>query len=237
MTKTRVSVVLPAYNEVTRIKDTALCTIEALEGFEPYEVILAEDGSSDGTDEECSSLELRYPQVIHLHSKDRLGRGQALLRAFNLARGETVAYMDVDMATQMRHLRELIGYIEEGYDVATGSRLLPQSEVSRTLGREITSRGFNLFVRLLLRSRVNDHQCGFKAFKRSAILPLFDEVRNNGWFWDTEVLVRSQAKGYRIKEFPVEWWHGGDSKVHLFRDITQMGSSVIKLWWEMMWGR
>ena len=109
------------------------------------------------------------PRIRLLHSDDRQGRGRALNRAIREAQGSIVCYFDVDLATGMQHLPELIGAIRDGYDVATGSRLLPDSDIVRTGGREIASRSYNFLVRLFLGSRVFDHQCGFKAVQTAII--------------------------------------------------------------------
>lgn len=169
----------------------------------------------------------------HLHSDERQGRGKALNRAFKTSRGEILAYIDVDLATDMRHLRELIGAICEGYDLATGSRMLPQSNVRRSLKRGLASKGFNFLVRTLLKSKIYDHQCGFKSFRRGPLLALLDRVKAQHWFWDTEIIVRAQRLGYKVKEFPVEWRQGDKTKVDLIRDVYGMGSQIIRLWFEL----
>ncbi len=132
----------------------------------------------------------------------------------------------------MEHLRELVSSIQEGYDIATGSRLLPESRIKRTGGREFASRGYNFLVRTILWSRIHDHQCGFKSFRRDRVLLLAENVRERHWFWDTEILVRAQQKGYRIKEFPVHWEQGSGTTVRK-SDVTGMGLSVVRLWWRL----
>jgi hypothetical protein len=175
-----------------------------------------------------------YPYVRHLHSDNRLGRGQALTRAFLTANGNVLAYIDVDLATDMTHLAELIDAIrKEGYDFSTGSRLLPQSDVMRSFKRGFASKGFNFATRFLLGSKLSDHQCGFKAFKREPLLILLSEVEDTHWFWDTELFVRAQKKGYRIKEFPVKWRPDGETKVNVLHDSRIMGTKLFKLWWKI----
>ncbi len=232
-----VSVVLPAYNEAGRIEGAVKETCRALEGVTgSFEIIVAEDGSSDGTDLVARGLEERFGFVRHLHSDERLGRGRALNRAFRIAKGEILVYIDVDLATDMRHLSELIGHVRGGCDFVTGSRMLPESRVERPLRRGVASRGFNFLVRLFLGSGLYDHQCGFKAFRRDALFEVLDEVKAGHWFWDTEVLVRGQLKGFRVCEFPVVWRHGGATKVSLGRDVVGMGSQILRLWWELRRG-
>ncbi len=172
------------------------------------------------------------PRVRLLHSDERLGRGRALNRAFTAASGSIVCYYDVDLATDMRHLPELIDAIRDGNDIATGSRLLPESTIVRSGGREIASRGYNALVRTILGSSFRDHQCGFKAFRRDRLLSLLPSVTADHWFWDTEVLVRAQKNGYRIREFPVQWRQGEGTTVRR-NDVVDMGSAILRLWWRL----
>ncbi|MCZ7384052.1 MAG: glycosyltransferase family 2 protein [Candidatus Methanoperedens sp.] len=236
MDNIEVSVVLPAYNEAGRIEDTVEKTAFALRGIsQSFEIIVAEDGSKDGTDRISESLSKKHDFVVHLHSDERLGRGRAMVRAFRASRGEIICDIDVDLATDMKHLGELVQSIHDGYDFATGSRMLPESNVKRPFKRGLASKGYNFLVRLMLGSKLYDHQCGFKSFKRQSLFALMDTVKDTHWFWDTELLVRAQRAGYKIKEFPVEWKHGGATKVNLIRDIFGMGSQIFRLWYEFLW--
>ena len=233
---TEVSIVLPAYNEASRLESTVERTAAALREITPsFEIIIAEDGSHDGTDKISETLAQKYDFVVHLHSDERQGRGQALNRAFAVSKGEILGYIDVDLATDMKHLRELVQYIRDGYDFATGSRMLPQSDVERPFKRGIASQGFNFLTRLMLGSKLYDHQCGFKSFKRKSLFEIVDSVKDTHWFWDTELFVRAQRKGYRVKEFPVEWRHGGATTVNLVKDVFGMGSQIFRLWYEFLW--
>jgi len=200
-----------------------------------FEIIIAEDGSIDGTDKICESLAKKYNFVHHLHSDQRQGRGRALNRAFRASRGEILGYIDVDLATDMSHLKELIQSIREGYDFATGSRMLPQSNVKRPFKRGFASKGFNYLTRLMLGSKLYDHQCGFKSFRREALFSLIEKIKDTHWFWDTELYVRAQRAGYRVKEFPVVWTQGGTTKVNLVKDVFGMGSQIFRLWYEFLW--
>jgi len=228
-------VVLPAYNEAANIEKAVFVTAEILSKItDRFEIIIAEDGSTDGTDRIASSLAKQYAYVVHLHSDKRQGRGKALSRAFKAASGEVLCYIDVDLATDMKYLEKLVRAVStDGYDFATGSRMMPESDAKRPFKREFASRGYNFLVRLFLRSKLYDHQCGFKAFRREALFELLDKIENEHWFWDTEVLVRAQHRGYRVIEFPVYWRHGGSSKVNLVKDVKGMGSEIFRLWREL----
>ena len=232
-----VSVVLPAYNEEDTIERTVEVTLSTLADFLPagsFEVIVAEDGCDDRTPEIATRMAEDDERVRHIHSDERLGRGGALEYAFRRAEGETLVYFDTDLATDMSHLEELVESIRSGeYDVATGSRWIPGEAADRPAKRGIPSRGFNTMVRLFLRSDVKDHQCGFKAFDRETLLALMDDVEDDHWFWDTEVLVRAQREGYRVNEFAVDWTPKGDSKVDLVRDVFGMGSQIVRTFWQL----
>ncbi|MEF8882846.1 MAG: flippase-like domain-containing protein [Halapricum sp.] len=232
-----VSVVLPAYNEEDTIERTVEVTLSTLADFLPagaFEVIVAEDGCDDRTPEIAARMADDDERVRHVHSDQRLGRGGALEYAFRQADGETLVYFDTDLATDMAHLEELVESVRtEGYDVVTGSRWIPGEAADRPAKRGIPSKGFNTLVRLLLRSDVQDHQCGFKAFDRTALFELLDDVEDDHWFWDTEVLVRAQRTGYDVKEFAVEWSPKGDSKVDLVRDVFGMGSQIVRTFWQL----
>jgi len=232
-----VSVVLPAYNEADTIEETVTITLDSLAAFLPagsFEVIVAEDGCADRTPEIATRMAETDDRVRHVHSDERLGRGGALERAFRAADGETLVYFDTDLATDMKHLEELVERVRSGdADVATGSRWVPGREADRPAKRGIPSRGFNGLVRVVLRSDLLDHQCGFKAFDREALFAILDDVEDDHWFWDTEVLVRAQRAGYRVEEFPVEWTPKGDSKVDLVRDVFGMGSQILRTFWQL----
>lgn len=230
-----VTVVLPALNEADIIEQTVekiSCTLKMCDCT--YEIIIAEDGSTDGTDKKAAELS-RLSYVRHMHSDKRLGRGKALTNSFRQSHGNVLIYMDVDLATDLKHLSHLIHAVTaEGYLLATGSRSLSKSNAKRTFTRSFASKTYNFMVRLFLRSKVKDHQCGFKAFQREMILSMLNEVAANHWFWDTEVLVRAQRKGYKVKEFPVEWKSTRETKVKLFHDSFDMGLQIVKLWWKLI---
>ncbi len=227
-----VTVVLPALNEADIIEQTVNQISDALKAYGcTYEIIIAEDGSTDGTDKKADELAQKHPYVRHLHGEKRLGRGKALKNSFKQSKGNVLIYMDVDLATDLKHLSELIDAVtKEGYQLATGSRMLSSSKVKRTFTRGFASKTYNFMVRAVLGSKIKDHQCGFKSFLREPILPLLDEVEANHWFWDTETLVRAQRKGYKVKEIPVEWKSTRETKVKLFKDSMDMGWQVLVLW-------
>ncbi len=228
-----VTAVIPVFNDRAGLGAAIPASVEILQTIDPgFELIIAEDGSTDGSADIVREWESRDDRVRLLHSDERLGRGCALMQAFRKARGDIVCYYDVDLATDISHLPELISAIREGYDIATGSRLLSGSDISRSGGRELASRGYNFLVRTVLSSRVHDHQCGFKAFRRERLLQILPSVRDTHWFWDTEVLIRAQRKGLRIREFPVRWREGSGTTVRR-SDVSRMGGAILRLWWQL----
>ncbi len=229
-----VSVVFPAYNEVEYLETSVETARKALDEFaNSYEIIIAEDGSTDGTAERSELLAKKNALVKHIHGERRLGRGTALNNAFRQSHGKVLVYMDLDLATDIRFLKPLVEAISlEGYDFSTGSRMLKESKVERSFRRMMTSKLYNWLVRRILGSKLKDHQCGFKAFKREHALEIINEVEARHWFWDTEILVRAQRKGFKIKEIPVEWKSGRKTKVNLFKDSYDMGKQVLQLWWK-----
>ncbi len=231
----QVSVILPSYNEANIMENSVERVIAALEELAlSYEIMIAEDGSTDGGDKLGDSLAQKFPFVIHLYSKKRLGRGAALKNAFKKSHGNIMIYMDVDLATDLRCLRSLVNAIAvEKYDIAIGSRMLPESRVERSLERHLASQFYNFLVRIVLGSRIKDHQCGFKAFSRQPTLLILDEVSAQHWFFDTEILVRADRKKYRIKELPVYWKSNSKTKVNFIRDSYRMGYAVFDLWWQL----
>jgi len=232
-----VSVVLPAYNEADTIEGTVQTTLSTLASFLPsgsFEVLVAEDGCDDRTPEIADRIAAADDRVRHVHSDERLGRGGALERAFAAAAGDTFVYFDTDLATDMGHLEELVEQVRSGEaDVATGSRWMPGNVADRPAKRGVPSRVYNGLVRFFLRSPLRDHQCGFKALSREAFEHLHDDVADEHWFWDTELLVRAQRAGFEVAEFPVQWVPKGDTKVDLVRDVFGMGSQILRLWWQL----
>jgi len=227
-----VSIVLPAYNEADNLEACVKSVREIMRG-QKYEIIIAEDGSTDGTDKIARALAKRYGNVFHLHHDERLGRGLALKKAFEFARGDVVVYIDVDMATNPRHLLELISYASE-YDVVTGSRYLPGSKLKRPFLRKLISIFYNFLVNVLLGCEIRDLQCGFKAFSRKFVKDVISKVCERSWAWDTIVLVVALKSGYKVKEFPVEWEEKKRKKhvispKRIARDFLLHGKVLLKL--------
>lgn len=219
------------YNEKGKLKRAVDETTAKLSQLAyPFEILIAEDGSNDGTYEFASKIASENQNIRLLHSDRRQGRGNALSRAIKAAKGDVVCYIDVDLATDMSYLSVIINaVVSEGYDFSMGSRLMPQSDTKRSSARSIASKTYNWMVRMFLGSKIFDHQCGFKAFRRDPVLRLLDQVKDGHWFWDTELLVRGQHEGLKMKEIPVKWLASNSTKVELKKDVYCMGSQIFRL--------
>jgi glycosyltransferase involved in cell wall biosynthesis len=191
-----------------------------LSGYD-WRIVIADNGSTDATLSVARQLSHDYAQVGYV-SLDERGRGRALRTAWLQSDADVLAYMDVDLSTELGALAELVRAIDrDGYDLAIGSRLKRGARVvGRPLQREVISRVYSLMVRsmfprgvLLLDTR--DFQCGFKAISRVAARELLPLVKDNGWFFDTELLLLASKNGYRVKEVPVNWTDDPDSRVKI----------------------
>jgi len=223
------SLVFPAYNEAARLEKNVKTIVDSLNKLNiDYEIIIAEDGSTDNTYEIGLKLSKEHRNLRINHYNEKLGRGLALKKAFSLANGKYVCYMDIDLATDIKHLKGLLNYVK-GYDIVTGSRYLKNSVINRSIKRRGISWVYNFLARLLFNSKIFDHQCGFKAFKKETIIELNKISENNHWFWDTEILILAQKFGYNVKEFPITWNEGKRSKVKAPTDSFEMFFNLMKL--------
>jgi glycosyltransferase involved in cell wall biosynthesis len=209
-------IAVPACNEAKNLKKCVESLLKITPRLgEKFCIVISEDGSTDGTDIIAQELAKTYPQVTHLHSPHKLGKGLALKRAFNKVEGDIYAFIDSDIATNMKFFPKLINSIRKGNDLALGSRYMEGAEADRTLIRDLPSRVYNWLIRILFKDKVFDHQIGFKAFSNRLIDDILNKCKNIGWFWDTEMIIRSVNNNYRILEFPVEWKEKKDGKASL----------------------
>jgi glycosyltransferase involved in cell wall biosynthesis len=226
-------VTVPAYNESKNLRKCVESLLhESLSLNEEFRVVIAEDGSTDGTDIVAESLESMHPKVIHFHSTQKLGRGLALKRAWNKLDADIYAFVDCDLATDMKYFPQLIDAIREGNDLATGSRYIKGAKVDRPFLRDVTSRVYNSLIRMMYKDKVYDHQIGFKAFSRRLIKDELNNCKSDDWFWDTEIIIRSIHDNYKYVEFPVEWEEKKGSRTSLKRllsDIMIHGLGIIRL--------
>ena len=205
----RLDVVLPVLDEAATLRASVTALHRALEGMPelaPWRITVADNGSTDGTEELALALADEMPAVRVLRLGER-GRGRALRTAWLASDAEVVAYMDIDLSTDLRALPPLIAPLLSGHsDVAIGSRLAHGARVVRGTRREILSRGYNLLLHAGLGASFSDAQCGFKAMTSRAAQLLLPLVEDDAWFFDTEMLVLAERCGLRIAEVPVDWF-------------------------------
>jgi glycosyltransferase involved in cell wall biosynthesis len=226
-------ITLPCCNEEAFIR-TAYIKVkgEIKKLSQNYLIILAEDGSTDKTFQIAKEISRADPNTILIHSDRKLGRGRALKEAWRRFDGDIYVYLDCDMATDISAFPMLFEGIQEGYDLVTGSRYLKESKVHRPFLRFLVSIVYNWIIRTLFNTGVLDHQCGFKSFSKRLIKTLLSECKSDGWFWDTEIIVKARRRGFRIKEVPIKWterrWKRTPIK-RLVKDIWIHSIGIINL--------
>jgi putative flippase GtrA len=234
-----VDVVVPVYNEEADLGPS----VRRLHGYLTrtfpftWRITIADNASTDGTAAVGASLaeELSGLRMVRLEQK---GRGRALRAVWSASDAAVLAYMDVDLSTDLDALLPLVAPLLSGHsDVAIGSRLAPSARVVRGPKREVISRGYNALLRVALRVRFSDAQCGFKAVRADRARALLPLVRDTGWFFDTELLVLAERTGLRIHEVPVDWVDDPDSRVDIVSTAMDDLRGVARLARDLATGR
>jgi glycosyltransferase AglD len=197
-----------------------------------YRLALAEDGSTDATPQILARLQREFPLLIVQTSPVRRGRGWALRELWSRVDADIYAFVDADLAAGPPALLRVVRAVQDGADVATGSRYCDGARVHRPPLRQQVSLGYNWLVRLVFHDRVRDHQCGLKAFTRDAKTDLFAMTREYSWAWDTEVIVLAVLAGMRVVEVPVEWTEFRGTRTPLRRllsDVYLHGAALVRL--------
>jgi putative flippase GtrA len=232
-----VEIVVPVFNEEIDLAPSVRRLDEYLDRQLPFRTLItiADNASTDGTWQVATSLadELHRVRAVHLDAK---GRGRALQHVWTGSSARVVAYMDVDLSTDLNALLPLVAPLLSGHsDVAIGSRLSRSSRVVRGPKRELISRSYNLLLRTALHARFSDAQCGFKAMRIECARALLPHVRDTSWFFDTELLVLAERSGLRIAEIPVDWVDDPDSRVDIvgtaladLRGVARMAGSLLR---------
>ncbi|HEY4811812.1 MAG TPA: dolichyl-phosphate beta-glucosyltransferase [Solirubrobacteraceae bacterium] len=226
-----VEIVIPVHNE-QHILASSIRTLHAhlVGNFDlPFKITIVDNASSDGTLGVARLLSMEFPQLSVIHLK-RKGRGLALRAAWGTSEADVVAYMDVDLATDLQALSELLEPLLQGRaDVAIGTRLAPGARVERGVKRELISRAYNLLLHALLGASFSDAQCGFKAARRDVAQTLLEQVENNAWFFDTELLYLAQCNKLSIHEVSVHWVDDPDSRVHILATAYEDLRGIMRL--------
>jgi glycosyltransferase involved in cell wall biosynthesis len=212
-----IDIVVPVYNERSALERSIRRLHGFLEANMPFawRIVIADNASTDGTSLIARALAAEHSctEALVLPAK---GRGRALRAAWSASDADVLCYMDVDLSTDLRGLLPLVAGIVSGHsDLAIGTRLAPGSHVERGPKRELISRCYNALLHVILGARFSDAQCGFKAISAHAARTLLPEVRDEAWFFDTELLTLAQRRGMRIHEVAVDWVDDGDSRVEI----------------------
>ncbi|WP_104476038.1 bifunctional glycosyltransferase family 2/GtrA family protein [Actinokineospora auranticolor] len=206
---------VPVHNEERALPGCVRVLHEYLTEHFPHDwtIVVVDNASTDGTRAVAVDLAVSHDRVRVQHL-DRKGRGLALRESWGASSADVVVYMDVDLSTGLDALAPLVAPLLNGHsDIAIGSRLAAGARTVRGPKREFVSRCYNRVVRLTHGARFSDAQCGFKAARTAVLRPLLDRVRDDGWFFDTELLLLAQYNGLRVHEVPVDWVEDVDSRV------------------------
>ncbi len=229
----RLIVTLPVYKDAQFLEKTS----EALEQVtkaiaNDFTLLIAEDGSNSS--DIVERLRRKYQNIVYFQNDRRLGRGKALREAWKKVQGDVYVYIDADLATDLSKLDAYKNLIEEqrDFDLVTGSRYLRASATTRPWLRKTASVLYNWWVRILFRTGVHDHQCGFKSLSRKLVERLAVEARSDSWFWDTEIIVLATKLGFKVKEIPVCWAEKKGNRTpirRLAKDVWLHGTGLLGL--------
>lgn len=226
-----VSVVIPAYNESSRISSTikAITKYFASKMIE-FEVIVSDNQSSDGTSEIVQSLSAEDKR-IKLVCAIAHGKGGAVREGILSSKGDIVLFTDADLSTPIEEFDKLSIALAQGCDIAIASRRISGAKIikSQPMFRVFFGKAINLIIRALYLPGIYDTQCGFKAFKGAVARELFSRQKIDGFLFDVEILYMAKKAGYWIKEVPVIWGHGGESKVSILRDFWRVLTELLKI--------
>lgn len=232
-------VAIPVYNEEAALEPAIRRLLSYLKESFPHRFVItiADNASTDSTMDIASNLcsELSEVRAVHL---DRKGRGLALRTVWLESEAAVVAYMDVDLSTDLAALGPLIAPLLSGHsDLSVGTRLNRNSRVVRGAKREFISRSYNLILRGSLGARFSDAQCGFKAIRSDVARALLPSTVDDSWFFDTELLVIADRAGLRVAEVPVDWIDDPDSSVNILRTSIDDLKGIVRIGRDMMTGR
>jgi glycosyltransferase AglD len=234
-----ISIIIPIFNEERRIAKCIERTVDYLNNHTnwDFEIVIANDASNDKTADIIESFSRADNSIRILSWPIRQGKGLSLKKAAFSTTKQYVGYMDADLAAEPCEFERLIKFIDD-YDIVIGSRLVREGlpPVERPISRSFLSHGYSLLFRALFMVPICDPQCGFKLFKRQALLDLCNHVNNNAYVFDSELVIKAIKLGYRVREVPINWRHIGGSKIHAANQIIAMGGDMFSLWYNMHGG-
>ena len=220
-----ISVVVPAYNEAEILEENVLMLRAALKETDiSFEIIIAEDGSTDHSYSISVILSDLYPDIRVIHSDTRIGKGEAIKRAWLVSSGTYIIFMDMDMPVDLSSLGPLVEYLRLGSSLVIGSRYLGDSRLKRPFFKTLKSKMYNFLLRSLFGYEISDYQCGFKGMIKEDLGDLLLSVNDSVYFFDTELIIKAIRAGLSIKELPVSWKEpkGRVSKVTLRDEIVMI---------------
>ena len=226
-----ICLVVPVFNEEVQLESSIRAILGHCRtmGWKGVEIMVADNASTDRTAEIGRQLSRTLAQVRYLRL-ERRGRGGALREAWLSSSAEILGYMDVDLSTSLICLESLLRpLIGSQADIAMGSRRHPESRVERGWKRGLISWVYQALLHATLRVQIRDAQCGFKALRRTVAVNLLPDIRNDGWFFDTELLVLAQDRGFRVTEVPVIWRDDPDTRVRLVSTVIEDLRGIARL--------
>ncbi|HZQ96765.1 MAG TPA: dolichyl-phosphate beta-glucosyltransferase [Candidatus Sulfotelmatobacter sp.] len=234
------SIIIPAYNEGARLGASLerVVTYIHTQGWNA-EVVVVNDGSRDHTAGIIRAFAAKYPIVRLIENPGNRGKGYSVRNGMLRAVGEILIFSDADLSSPIEESSKLLEALNQGADVAIGSRWLrTETQTQRQpLHRQIFGRIFNLLLRLALGLQFKDTQCGFKAFKRSAAQAIFPLQKIERWGFDPEILFLARKLGFKVKEVPVLWGHSGGTRIHPLVDGSRMFTEMLRVRWYSLTGK
>ncbi len=232
MENTFLSVIIPAYNEEARIKNTLEKIHSYLKNQDyTYEIIIVNDGSTDNTWALVNEIAQKIKEVRILKNEKNRGKGFTIKKGFLNAKGKYLLFTDADLSTPIEEVEKLISWLKKGYDIAIGSRALKEShiQIHQPWYRELAGRIFNLFVQAMAVPGIKDTQCGFKCFTQKAALEICERQKIEKFSFDVEMLYIGRKLGYKIKEVPICWFNNPHTKVNFLKDGYRMCLDLIRI--------
>ena len=234
------SIVIPAYNEGARLGASLkkVLTYVHTQGWDA-EVVVVNDGSRDNTADIIEDFAAKDPIVRLIQNPGNHGKGYSVRNGMLHALGEILIFSDADLSSPIEECPKLISALNNGADIAIGSRWLrTETQIQRQpLHRQIFGRIFNLLLRLTLGLHFKDTQCGFKAFKKSAVEAIFPLQKIERWGFDPEILFLARKLGFTVKEVPVLWGHSGGTRINPLVDGFRMFTEMLRVRWYSLTGK
>ena len=241
MENPNLSIIIPAYNEANRIENTLKTVRNYLAKVNwKTEVIVVNDGSQDGTTARVTHCMEEWESLLLIENSENCGKGFSVKKGILHASGKVVLFTDADLSTPVEEIPKLIEPIfRNESDLTFGSRALDRSliGVHQSQAREFSGRIFNWLVQILIGLPFKDTQCGFKAFRRQAIIPFIGQQRISGFGFDPEILFLAKINGLRLQEIPIRWNHHEGTKVRFLQDSLKMFLGLIQIRLNQIFGR